>query len=61
LPRKFYFRSPLLSGGITHLHRYVKEFAFRHNTSQVGTMQFINMTIDRMVSKHLTYEELIRG
>lgn len=44
-----------------HLHRYVKEFAFRHNTSQVGTMQFINMTIDRMVSKHLTYEELIRG
>lgn len=44
-----------------HLHRYVKEFSFRHNTSQAGTMQFINMTIDRMVSKHLTYEELIRG
>ena len=44
-----------------HLHRYVKEFSFRHNTSQVGTMQFINMTIDRMVAKHLTYEELIRG
>ena len=44
-----------------HLHRYVKEFSFRHNTSKVGTMQFINMTIDRMVSKHLTYEELIRG
>jgi transposase-like protein len=46
---------------VKHLHRYVKEFAFRHNTSQVGTMQFINMTIDRMASKHLTYEELIRG
>lgn len=44
-----------------HLNRYVKEFSFRHNTSQVGTMQFINMTIDRMASKHLTYEELIRG
>jgi transposase-like protein len=44
-----------------HLHRYVKEFSFRHNTSQVGTMRFINMTIDRMVSKHLSYEELIRG
>ena len=44
-----------------HLHRYVKEFSFRHNTSQVGTMQFINMTIDRMASKHLSYEELIRG
>jgi transposase-like protein len=46
---------------VKHLHRYVKEFSFRHNTSQIGTMQFINMTIDRMVSKHLTYEELIRG
>lgn len=44
-----------------HLHRYVKEFSFRHNTSQVGTMQFINMTIDRMASKHLSYEELTRG
>lgn len=44
-----------------HLHRYVKEFSFRHNTSQVGTMEFINMTIDRMVSKHLSYEELTRG
>ena len=44
-----------------HLHRYVKEFSFRHNTAQVGTMQFINMTIDRMVSKHLTYKELING
>lgn len=46
---------------IKHLHRYVKEFSFLHNTSQVGTMQFMNMTIDRMVAKHLTYEELIRG
>lgn len=44
-----------------HLHRYVKEFSFRHNTSQVGTMQFINMTIDRMASKHLSYKELTRG
>jgi hypothetical protein len=44
-----------------HLHRYIKEFSFRHSISHVGTMQFINMTIDRMVSKHLSYEELIRG
>jgi len=42
-----------------HLHRYVKEFSFRHNTSQVGTMQFISMTIDRMINKRLTYKELI--
>lgn len=44
-----------------HLHRYVKEFSFRHDTSQVGTMQFINMTIVRIASKHLSYKELIRG
>jgi transposase-like protein len=44
-----------------HLHRYVNEFAFRHNTAQIGTMGFINMTIDQMVNKRLTYKELISG
>lgn len=44
-----------------HLHRYVNEYSFRHNTSQVGTMAFINMTIDRMDAKRLTYKELING
>lgn len=44
-----------------HLHRYVNEFAFRHNTAQVGTMGFISMTIDRMFNKRLTYKELISG
>ena len=44
-----------------HLHRYVNEFSFRHNTSRVGTMQFIEMTVGRMDSKRLTYKELIRG
>ena len=44
-----------------HLHRYVNEFSFRHNTSQVGTMNFIGMTIDRMVDKRLTYKDLIDG
>lgn len=44
-----------------HLHRYVKEFSFRHNTSQVGTMQFINMTIERMADKRLTYRSLINA
>lgn len=42
-----------------HLHRYVNEFSFRHNTSQAGTMNFIGMTIDRMAFKRLTYKELI--
>lgn len=36
-----------------HLHRYVNEFSFRHNTSQAGTMTFIDMTIGRMIGKRL--------
>ena len=44
-----------------HLHRYVKEFSFRHNTAQIGTMNFIEMTIDRMADKRLTYKGLING
>lgn len=44
-----------------YLHRYVKEFSFRHNTAQVGTLPFINATIDRMTQKRLTYKELINA
>ena len=44
-----------------HLHRYVKEFSFRHNTAQIGTMDFIGMTIDRMAGKRLTYKGLINA
>lgn len=44
-----------------HLHRYVNEFSFRHNTAKAGTMNFINMTIDRMDAKRLTYKELTNG
>lgn len=44
-----------------HLHRYVNEFSFRHNTAQAGTMQFIDMTIDRIANKRLTYKGLISG
>jgi hypothetical protein len=44
-----------------HLHRYVNKFSFRHNTSKVGTINFINMTIDRMLDKRLTYKDLING
>lgn len=42
-----------------HLHRYVNEFAFRHNTAQIGTMGFIEQTASRMVGKRLTYKGLI--
>ena len=44
-----------------HLHRYVKEFSFRHNTAQIGTMDFIELTIERMTDKRLTYKGLING
>ena len=37
-----------------HLARYVKEFSFRHNAAQVGTMAFIGVIIDRMDGKRLT-------
>ena len=46
---------------VKHLHRYVDEFSFRHNTTQVGTMKFIEMTIDRMIGKRLTYKGLINA
>lgn len=44
-----------------HLHRYVKEFSFRHNTAKVGTLDFIGMTIARMANERLTYRRLING
>ncbi|MFH1157900.1 MAG: IS1595 family transposase [Pseudomonadota bacterium] len=44
-----------------HLHRYVNEFSFRHNTAQVGTMDFIGMTIEKMVNCRITYKELIHA
>ena len=44
-----------------HLHRYVNEFSFRHNSAQCGTMSFINMTIERMADKRLTYKGLINA
>lgn len=44
-----------------HLHRYVNEFSFRHNTAQDGRMGFIEATICQMVGKRLTYLELTHG
>lgn len=44
-----------------HLGRYVREFSFRHNTAQIGTLDFINMTIARMDDKRLTYRRLINA
>ncbi|MFA7585557.1 MAG: IS1595 family transposase [Novosphingobium sp.] len=44
-----------------HLHRYVNEFSFRHNTAKAGTMSFIDMTLARAVGKRLTYKGLINA
>lgn len=44
-----------------HLHRYVNEFSFRHNTAQVDTIDFIGMTIEKMAGRRLTYKELINA
>lgn len=44
-----------------HLNRYVNEFSFRDNTTNLGTMTFIDMTINRMAQKRLTYKDLING
>lgn len=44
-----------------HLHRYVDEFSYRHNTRNVGTLDFISMTIERMADKRLTYRKLVNA
>ncbi len=44
-----------------HLHRYVNEFSFRHNTRNTGTLHFIDATISKSVGKRLTYKELINA
>lgn len=46
---------------VKHLDRYVHEFSFRHNTSNIGTMEFIEMTVKNMNNKRITYKELIHA
>ncbi len=42
-----------------HLHRYINEFSFRHNTSKMDTINFIGLTVEKMTGKRLTYKDLI--
>lgn len=42
-----------------HLHRYINEFSFRHNTADAGMMAFIGMTIEKMLNRRLNYKEII--
>ncbi len=42
-----------------HLHRYVAEFATRHNLRPLDTIEMMADTVRRMNGKRLTYRELI--
>ena len=41
-----------------HLHRYVNEFSYRHTVRQSDTIDCIAGTIDGMIGRRLSYEEL---
>ena len=42
-----------------HLHRYVGEFAGRHNMREHDTLDQMEIVADRMVGKRLRYKELV--
>ena len=42
-----------------HLHRYVTEFAGRHNDREHSTIAQMHLIALRMVNRRLTYEDLI--
>jgi hypothetical protein len=44
-----------------HLHKYVNESSYRHNTKQCSTTEFIGSTVERVSGKRLTYKELINA
>lgn len=44
---------------VKHLHRYVDEFSHRHSGRYNDTIDCMALTIDGMIGKRLSYEELI--
>ncbi len=42
-----------------HLHRYICEFAGRHNVRPLDTLEQMSALASGMVGKRLTYEQLI--
>lgn len=46
---------------VKHLDRYVGEFANRHNTAKLDTLDFMGDTATNMVGLHVSYKELIHG
>ena len=43
-----------------HLHRYVNEFAYRHNSGKGNGFATMGATIERMVGERLTWRQLTR-
>ena len=46
---------------VKHLNRYVGEFANRHNTAKLSTLDFMGSTAEALVGRHISYKELING
>mgnify|MGYP003653181253 CR=1 FL=1 len=46
---------------VKHLYRYLNEFANRHNTADLSTIEFIGATVANISGKRLTYKELINA
>ena len=42
-----------------HLHRYVAEFAGRHNMRPLGTVEQMGLVAEGMVGKRLRYADLV--
>ena len=44
---------------VKHLHRYLGEFAGRHNIRQLDTMAQMKSIVSNMVSKRLLFSDLM--
>ena len=42
-----------------HLHRYINEFADRHNIRTMDTIDMVETVAENMVGHRLTYQQLI--
>ena len=42
-----------------HMHRYINEFAGRHNIRTMDTMDMMETVVENMVGERLTYKDLI--
>ena len=42
-----------------HLHRYINEFAGRHNVRSMDTIEMMGQVAENMMGQRLTYQALI--